>query len=83
MEQIVVKKLVIWMLLTINLLFAFSIGITIPQLASQMSFNFGFVMIPLLVILNYIILDRFHFYTKKLNNTEEKSNADNSKFKKN
>ncbi|MHA2006812.1 MAG: archaeosortase H N-terminal-like domain-containing protein [Promethearchaeota archaeon] len=77
MKQIVAKKLKIWILLTINLLFAFSIGITIPQLITPDSFNFGYIMIPLLVILNYIILDRFHFYIKKLNNSEEKSNAEN------
>jgi hypothetical protein len=32
-------------------------------------------MIPLLIILNYIILDRFQYYVKNLDNKEEKSLA--------
>ncbi|MFX1313456.1 MAG: archaeosortase H N-terminal-like domain-containing protein [Promethearchaeota archaeon] len=78
MEQLLVKKLIIWVLLTINLLFAFIIGFTIPLLESDNNYNFGFVMIPLLIILNYIIIDRFHYY---LTNTEENTNAGNKKAK--
>ncbi|MFW9895873.1 MAG: archaeosortase H N-terminal-like domain-containing protein [Candidatus Thorarchaeota archaeon] len=71
MKQILVKKLYIWILLTLNLLFAFNIGITIPQLETQNGYVFGFVMIPLLIILNYVIIDRFYYITKKLNIREE------------
>ncbi|MFX1570291.1 MAG: archaeosortase H N-terminal-like domain-containing protein [Promethearchaeota archaeon] len=68
MKKLVLKKLFIWLLLTINLLFAFVIGLTIPMLESSSSLNLGFIMIPLLIILNYIIIDRFHYYLK--HNTE-------------
>ena len=62
-------------MLTINLLFAFVIGLSIPLLTSESFFNFGFVMIPLLIILNYIILDRFHYYLKHTNEEEENTDA--------
>lgn len=74
MKQIILKKLLIWALVTINLLFAFIIGVTIPQLETQNSYIFGYVMIPLLIILNYVIIDRFHFYINQLN--ERKYNVD-------
>ena len=61
-------------MLTINLLFAFIIGLSIPLLESESFYNLGFVMIPLLIILNYIILDRFHYYTKHIN--EDRENKD-------
>ncbi|MBY8992041.1 MAG: hypothetical protein KGD58_14955 [Candidatus Lokiarchaeota archaeon] len=75
MEQISLKKLFIWILLSINLLFAYIIGLSVPQLETTSGYIFGFVMIPLLIILNYIILDRFHFYTKKVYHKEEKTSA--------
>ena len=75
MKQIVKKKLLIWILLTINLLFAFIIGLTIPLLESGSFMNLGFVMIPLLIILNYIILDRFHYHMKHTNEEEEGTDA--------
>lgn len=73
MEQIIRKKMFIWILLSINLLFSYIIGLSVPQLETTSGEVFGFVMIPLLIILNYIILDRFHFYTKKVHNKEEKT----------
>jgi len=76
MEQIIKKKLLIWLLLSINLLFAFIIGYTIPLLTSESSYNLGFIMIPLLIILNYIILDRFHYYIKKNKDDEIRSDAE-------
>ena len=72
MEQITLKKLYFWILLTINLLFAFIIGFTIPILETRNSYIFGFVMIPLLIILNYIIVDRFQFIIDQLNDKEDK-----------
>ena len=80
MEQILVKKIFIWGLLTINLLFAFIIGFTIPILESESRYNLGFVMIPLLIILNYIIVDRYHYY---LTHKEENTNASDKKDKSN
>ena len=79
MEQIILKKLFIWVVLSINLLFSFIIGLTIPLLETQNSYIFGIVMIPLLIILNYIILDRFHFYVKKINEERNRVNAKNGK----
>jgi hypothetical protein len=76
MERIIKKKLLIWLLLSINLLFAFIIGYTIPLLTSESSTNLGFVMIPLLLILNYIIIDRFHYHIKHTKDNEVKLDAE-------
>lgn len=62
-------------MLTINLLFAFFIGLTIPLLQSESFMNLGFIMIPLLIILNYVILDRFHYYLKHATQEEDKADA--------
>ncbi|MFX0028748.1 MAG: archaeosortase H N-terminal-like domain-containing protein [Candidatus Hermodarchaeota archaeon] len=77
MEEITLKKLFMWILLTINLLFSYIIGLSIPQLETENSYLFGVVMIPLLIILNYVILDRFHFYARKVNEKEENVDAKN------
>ncbi len=61
------KRVYIWIFFSINLLFSLSIGLTIPILKSESRYNFGIVMIPLLVILNYIIADRLNFYLKHIN----------------
>lgn len=83
MEQIIIKKIFIWILLSINLFFSYIIGLSVPQLETTSGEIFGFVMIPLLIILNYIILDRFHFYTKKVNRKEEKTSAKDEEIAKN
>ncbi len=75
MKQLTLKKIIVWLMLTINLLFAFIIGLTIPLLESENYYNFGFIMIPLLIILNYIIVDRFHYYLKHTNQNEEELDA--------
>ena len=62
-------------MLTLNLLFAFIIGLSIPLLKSASRFNLGFVMIPLLIILNYILLDRFHYYLRHTNGEEKNTDA--------
>ncbi len=49
----------------LNLLFAFVIGASIPLMESEVSYNMAYFMIPLLIILNYIILDRFQIYSNK------------------
>ncbi len=61
------KRIYIWIFFAINLLFSLSIGLTIPILKSESRYNFGIVMIPLLVILNIIIADRLNFYLKHIN----------------
>jgi len=77
MKRLILKKIYIWLLLTINLLFAFIIGLSIPLLESASFINLGFVMIPLLIILNYIIVDRFHYYLKHTDEEGEKKDAKN------
>ncbi|MFX0002292.1 MAG: archaeosortase H N-terminal-like domain-containing protein [Candidatus Hodarchaeota archaeon] len=74
MTQLILKKIIIWLMLTINLLFAFVIGLTIPMLESPSYINLGIVMIPLLIILNYIIVDRYHYYIKHVNEREGRNN---------
>jgi hypothetical protein len=76
MKPLLLKKLFIWLLLTLNLLFAFVIGFTMPILESESFYNLGIVMIPLLIILNYVILDRFHYYLKHIDGKEEKEHAE-------
>ena len=61
------KRIIIWLFLSINLLFAFTMGFIIPYMESNAKYNMGVVMIPLLIILNYIIVDRFHFYLRAAN----------------
>ncbi|MFX0038375.1 MAG: archaeosortase H N-terminal-like domain-containing protein [Promethearchaeota archaeon] len=73
MKQLLLKKIIIWVMLTINLLFAFVIGLTIPTLESASHINLGIVMIPLLIILNYVIVDRYHYYLKHSNEREGKN----------
>jgi len=75
MKQLTLKKILIWVMLTINLLFAFFIGLTIPLLQSESFMNLGFIMIPLLIILNYVILDRFHYYLKHTTQEEDRTDA--------
>jgi len=75
MKQLTLKKIYIWLMLSINLLFAFVIGFSIPLLESASFFNLGFVMIPLLIILNYVIVDRFHYYLKHVKDVEEDPNV--------
>ncbi|MFX1500436.1 MAG: archaeosortase H N-terminal-like domain-containing protein [Promethearchaeota archaeon] len=75
MKPLILKKINIWLLLTLNLLFAFVIGLTIPLLQSDSHYNLGFIMIPLLIILNYIILDRFHYYLKHTKNSDDEVDA--------
>ena len=53
------KGLNILLISGLNLTFAYSIGFTIPLMESISRNNFGFVMIPLLVLLNFIIVDKF------------------------
>ena len=76
MEQIIKKKILIWLLISINLLFAFIIGYSIPLLTSASATNLGFVMIPLLLILNYVIIDRFHYHIKNKEDREVKLDAE-------
>lgn len=70
------EKLIIWLMLTINLMFAFAMGSSIPVMESASKHNMGYVMIPLLVILNYIIFDRLFYYVKHANNKKNDDNGE-------
>jgi len=52
------NKFGITIMLILNLSFSYIIGFTIPLLESISRYNFGIVMIPLLLILHYILLDK-------------------------
>ncbi len=69
--SIIYEKTLIWAFLSLNFLFAFIMGFTIPFMESNAKYNMGIVMLPLLVILNYIIVDRFHYYLKNASNSDE------------
>ncbi|MHA1292327.1 MAG: archaeosortase H N-terminal-like domain-containing protein [Promethearchaeota archaeon] len=70
------ENISIWVMLILNLLFAFVIGITIPLMESESKYNFALVMIPLLIILNYIIIDRVHYYIRHTKCEKESSSDD-------
>ena len=68
----------IWFMLMINSIFSFLIGFTIPTMETAQRENMAFVMIPLLIILNYIIIMRLHLY---LNNDIKEKNEKRFKNK--
>ncbi len=72
MKDVGKKKISIWSMLLLNLLFAYLIGATIPFMESKMwiRYNMAYVMLPLLVILNYVIFDRYHYYLRHANDRE-------------
>jgi len=70
------KKIWIWIYLSVNYLFAFTMGATIPFMESKVKYNMGIVMIPLLIALNYIIVDRFHYLLKLANTININSNEE-------
>ena len=74
MEYIFKKKLVVWFYLTLNILFAFIIGFTIPFMESESRFYLGLLIIPLLLILNFVCLDRFHYFLRCAPEEGEQSN---------
>ncbi|MFX1383837.1 MAG: archaeosortase H [Promethearchaeota archaeon] len=69
---LLLKRIIVWLMLLTNTIFAFLIGFTIPTMQTPNRDNMGYVMVPLLIVLNYIIVERFHFYLKKKNG--EKTN---------
>ena len=56
------NRLKVGMLIThsLNLIFAIVIGFSIPVMESDFKYNFGLVMIPLLVILSLVITDKYY-----------------------
>ena len=53
------KKIYMQIMCALNLAFAFSIGFTIPLMESSSRYNFGVVMIPLLIILIFILINKY------------------------
>lgn len=53
------KKIGVLLLHFFNLLFSVVIGLSISLMESTSKYNFGLVMIPLLVVLSYIITDKY------------------------
>jgi exosortase/archaeosortase family protein len=53
------KKISMQIMCALTLAFAFSIGFTIPLMESNSRYNFGFVMIPLLIILVFILINKY------------------------
>lgn len=52
-------KLLIWLIISMNLLFAFFIGFTLPNMNYEPKYTQAIILIPLLCIFNYILLNRF------------------------
>ena len=53
------KKISMQVLSALNLAFAFSIGFNIPFMESLSRYNYGFVMIPLLILLNLVLVQKY------------------------
>ena len=72
------KKISIWSMLSFTMLFAYLIGATIPLMETKMwiKYNMAYLMLPLLIILNYIIFDRYHYYQKHANGRKSDINED-------
>ena len=55
------KKIGVLLLHFFNLLFSVVIGFSISLMESTSKYNFGIVIIPLLLVLSYIIIDRYKY----------------------
>ncbi len=58
---------------SLNLLFAIVIGFSISVMESDSKYNFGIVMIPLLVILSLVIIDKYHSDLKDYKHVQEEN----------
>ncbi|MFO7795749.1 MAG: archaeosortase H [Promethearchaeati archaeon] len=56
------KEILILVYSTLNLLFGFIIGVYQPFMESNSRIFFPIIMLPMLIILHYVILNRFQFY---------------------
>jgi len=73
MNPITVKKIGYTLILTLNLTFLFLIGFSIPFMESNGKYLMGIILIPLLIVIGYIIVDRFHFILRKTDDLNNKS----------
>ncbi|TFG07918.1 MAG: hypothetical protein EU539_03800 [Promethearchaeota archaeon] len=69
----------IWMMISVNSLFAFMIGITIPYMESDVRYNMALVMIPLSILLHLVLVDRFYFL---MNSSVDNNSDSKEKFSK-
>ena len=74
------NRLKIGMLTThsLNLLFAIVIGFSITMMESDFKYNFGIVMIPLLLIVSLVITDKYHNDIKDLDQVHEENPIEKS-----
>ncbi|TES95024.1 MAG: hypothetical protein E3J90_10450, partial [Promethearchaeota archaeon] len=63
---------------SLNLLFAIVIGFSISVMESDFKYNFGIVMIPLLLIFSLIITDKYNSDMKRSNRVQEENLVEKS-----
>ncbi|TXT66336.1 MAG: membrane protein of unknown function [Promethearchaeota archaeon] len=72
-------KIIISIYFSINQIFSFIIGLTIPLMESISRNNYALVMLPLLVLINYILIRRILYYMEQENTNltnRENNNTD-------
>ena len=65
------KKISMQVLSALNLAFAFCIGFNIPFMESLSRYNYGFVMIPLLILLNLILVQKYKIDSNRIAPVDE------------
>lgn len=65
------RKISMQVLSALNLAFAFSIGLNIPYMESLSKYNYGFVMIPLLILLNLILANKYDMDSNRTTSIDE------------
>lgn len=65
------KKIGVLLLHFFNLIFSVVIGLSISLMESTSKYNFGLVMIPLLVVLSYVITDKYNKTAKDVRYEQE------------
>jgi len=65
------KKIGVLLLHFFNLIFSVVIGLSISLMESTFKYNFGLVMIPLLVVLSYVITDKYDKTVKDVRYEQE------------
>jgi len=63
---------------SLNLLFAIVIGFSISVMESDFKYNFGIVMIPLLLLFSLVIIDKYHRDANDINHVHEEKSIEKS-----
>ncbi|MFW9772406.1 MAG: archaeosortase H [Promethearchaeota archaeon] len=66
------KKIWAIVMIILNSIFSFVIGFTTPQLQTESKYNFAFLMLPLLIILELVIIDKYFKDLKYIRNPKLK-----------